>query len=253
MEMHNSPKSRFPAVFCSFVFFFATILLPAQHGYGSTSSDPVKSSELETKLENDSKTGTNTLAPALMTSLGGEGVGIRGVSLLATPFTVGTRGAVQYQKFGENSYRIQADDAEGAASFFLLFQYEMDLRDRWIRIAYSGRSAPEKIYVVVDRLDESRSDAQFPVYLERSGNSHDSFFKLPARLPYSKVRSLDFIIDPKDQTKKQREFVLLDLQVMPQHFDPLNKGSVESMRIPDFLGLFQPDNRIPATNMSPEN
>ena len=250
MKMHSSIKSRFSTVFCSYVFFIATFFILAQHGYGNPS--PVKSSELETKLENDSKIGTNTMAPALMSSLGGDGAGISGVSLLATPFTMGTRGAIQYQKFGENSYRIQFDNSDGVASLFLLFQYEMDLRDRWVRIAYSGRTAPEKVYIVVDRLDEARSDARFPVYLERSENSHDSFFKLPARLPYAKVKSLDFTIDPKDQTNERREFVLLDLQIMPKNFDPLNKGLIPSVRVPDFLGFFQSDNRIPTTNFGSE-
>lgn len=239
MKEATQTSSIFATINHSVILFFVGLLVLAPYSYGDPPSK--KTCELETKLENDSEIGTNTMAPALMTAWGGDAVSLPSVSLFTTPFMIGTKGAMQYQMTDDRSYRLRFDSSEGVTSFFMHFDYELDLRNRWVRLSYSGLSAPEKLYVVADRLDENRSDARYPIYLERSAKAHDSYFKLPARLPYGKIKTLDFVIDPKDQTDKWGEFTLFDMQVMPQQYDPLKGESFKSIRMPSFSESLKTD------------
>ena len=222
-----------------FIVSVAALFIFAPLSYGESPGQ--KTSKVETKLSSETEVEKHTLSPSLMTAWRGGGVPT--LSLLSSPFTVGTRGAVQYQKFGKNSYRIQFDAKQGTTSLFLLFQYEMDLRDRWVRISYSGINGPEKISVVVDRL-ENRTGSTFPIYLEKSKTVHDSYFKLPDRVPFSKVTSLDFVIDPKEQKAGRGEFLFLDMQVMSKQFNPLRTERVQPVKISPYPELFQADNMV---------
>lgn len=245
MRIHSTYRSLFlvPVLLASLITLFATAT-----PHCIADSPAKRTAELESKLENDVALGTNTMTPMLFTALGSKGIADAGISLFTVPFMIGTRGDIQYQKMEGNAYRIRFDESEGAASVFFHFDHAMDLRNRWIRIAYSGRTAPEKVSVLVDPLDEKRSDARFPVYLERSDSAHDSFLKLPARGPFAKVKTLDFVIDPKEQKSVRGEFVLLDVQIMPKEFDPLKGGAIKPINGAPPKDLFQPDNLIPVAN-----
>ena len=203
-------------LFVSLIFFQVVFSLstsaPARAASPSADS---KTSELEDEVHLQK----NTLAPPLMGAGLSEGLAFgQALSLLDASFEPGHWGELAFQSEGERSFRLQSRDLKNPAGFFWLFEKPMDLRNRWVEVVYSGMAVPSQVTLNFDSR-MPRTDGRFVLPLANSFEPKSGYFKLPDRLPFSKIRKLSFVFDPR--YGKDVEMMLLDLKVLPEGADPL--------------------------------
>jgi len=177
--------------------------------------------QLAQKLKAQSHLGQETLAAPLFMGAPSSSFS-PGESLFVLPLTFGTKGNVKYDQMGGTIQRVAYHDLRDPASFFIFFDEEMDLRGRWMEITYSGITVPKKIYLVFDK-GTPRSDSTLPIHLNRSTEIERSRLEIPDRIPYSKIKRLDFQIDPKDQSGMNADFLILDVSILRKSPSPQSK------------------------------
>ncbi|MBI3316409.1 MAG: hypothetical protein HYZ85_00190 [Candidatus Omnitrophica bacterium] len=164
--------------------------------------------------------GKNTLAPPLRLAEKPAFVDpLNGISLLKKPLLEGFQGAMTYQALEGSGYRLRFDELSGHASFFLVFEKSLDLRNRWFHLRYAGTGV-NQLAIVFDH-DEGRRDRPFFVYLESSVEPENVYFKLPSKFPYSEIHSLRLIANPDFTENHLADFMILGLDLLPEDSDPL--------------------------------
>jgi len=189
------------------------------------------------------------MAPLFTSPVAQDRLMIQGVSLLHEIHQVGTMGELFYQTVGEESYRLKYDNLNDPAAFFWLFKGEMDFRDQWFRLTYSGLSVPKRLSVQFDG-DEGRNDSQYFIYLEDSLRPQMVYFKLPHKKPFGQIQMIGLGINPDDVRDPYADFLILGLEMIPQGDDPLSKLSESNFARFDFYGEpFEAENQV-AVNTS---
>ena len=230
-----------------FYFFapaFALLLLTFSFELAVASTDP-KEEQLAAARELDQ----NTLAAPLLLSQAAEPWDLpQGTSLLSQPYKIGYEGGLDYQKIADQAYRLRYQDLKKQASFFFLFDKSLDLRDRWVRLRYSGLNAPRRLSLEIDP-DELRTDGRLDLYLSASPSIESVYFKLPDKVPYGELDSLHFLILPEDLQSEDGDFLILGLELLPQGGGPLDQAPPSDLsRFDGYSNPFEAENKTPVNS-----
>lgn len=172
-------------------------------------------------LQTDKKEQTlldkNTLAAAKMI---GTATTRNGLSLLTLPQNAGSRGELFFQEYPGQSYRIQFAELSGDACFFWAFAKPMPLKNRWLRLTYSGISVPPHARIGFDSESEDPA-ISFDLYLDSSLVSRHVYFKLPDRDIFSAVQIIRLTFAPELMTGRIADFTISDLEIITEGDEPL--------------------------------
>lgn len=146
---------------------------------------------------------------------------VRG-SLLNQSSSAGFEGDLAYQKLAGDSYRLRYRDLKQAAAFFFLFEKPLDLKDRWVRVHYSGLHIPSHVKLELDH-DEMRDDSEFDLYLNQQPQEGSVDFKLPDKEPFGDIHSLRLVMDPELLEDPYGDFLILGLELLPAGEGPLDQ------------------------------
>ena len=219
---------------------FATAILVAITFIPASYAEPSVQSRLQ-ELKKEREVKRNTLSPPLFSGgVFGNVSSIRNLSLLESPYQVGHLGSLDFKKMGETSFRIRYQDLEESASFFWIFEQKLDLRDRWLEIVYSSIVMPTRVDIVVDSKI-SRKDSTFPLYFENSLKPRKTYFKLPDRMPFSKVKKLRLVFEP--EVARDADFMILDMNLLPLGAGPLGNAVSDISRFDWYEQPFQAQNK----------
>lgn len=227
----------FPILFAG--FFFISNLKAA------TPSASSKIADLEEKYEDSSVVEHNTLAAPLLLGdpvLGGLRVLSKNLSLLDVPHTVGYKGNLLFEENRDKSVRLQYQNLTEEAAFFWLFERPMDLKNRWVRMDYSGLLVPSRVALEFDH-DELRADSGFDLFLDGSPATQSVFFKLPDAEPFAEIETLRLVISPDDLKNKSADFAILDLEILPTGADPLGEAPSDLNRFDWYAEPLKADNQ----------
>lgn len=189
-------------------------------------------------------TDENTLAPPLL--MGQPHAGNfpeNSFSLFESPFQIGTKGSLVYQKLSGARFRIQSEGLKNEAAIFWLFEKPMDLRDRTVALHTVGK-VPSRIKMFLN-YDKGSKDSGFDLFPEDSEKANAVYFKMPDRQDFGEIRSIRFSIDPEITEAAHFDFIILGLNFVPEGEDPIkNLPATDAARF-DFYGTpFEPSNRL---------
>ena len=218
---------------------FAFVFLAFSPCLMSESASSDKLSELGT---GDSPVEHNTLAAPLFLA-DFNTVGFAGThSLLREQFTPGTKGDILFQQLADGGIRLRYRALKEEASFFWLFEKGMDLRNRWLRVRYSGLQVPRRVALEFDK-GKSRNGSKFLVYLEDTLVGEEIFFKLPDGISFSNVETIRLVINPEDILRQNGDFVIRDLELLPEGKNPLAGPPTDLKRFDWYAQPFEPENQ----------
>ncbi|MBI3312931.1 MAG: hypothetical protein HYZ83_01660 [Candidatus Omnitrophica bacterium] len=103
-------------------------------------------------------------------------------------------------------------------SFSFNFETPHDLRNRWVRVRYSGLDAPEFLRFRFE--NEELKNFDFKIYVESSLSSQEVFFKLPDKADFSNTNFLDFAAMPSEKSTLI-DFHIEGIDVLPKGEEPL--------------------------------
>ncbi len=103
-------------------------------------------------------------------------------------------------------------------SFSFNFETPHDLRNRWVRVRYSGLDAPEFLRLRFE--NEELKNFDFKIYLESSLSPQEVFFKLPDKAVFSNTHFLDFAPMPSEKSTPL-DFHIERIDVLPKGEEPL--------------------------------
>lgn len=183
-------------------------------------------------------------APLLLSqaSLGKVTAFSRHLSLFDIPHTVGVKGEILYEQRDELGVRLEFRDLKEEAAFFWLFERPMDLRNRWVRVHYSGLRVPSCLKLEFDH-DELRSDSQFDLYLENTLIGDTVYFKLPDKTAFAKIETLRLVLDPDSLEHNSADFVIHAIELVPAGEDPLGGFESDLSRFDWYAEPLKPENR----------
>lgn len=180
----------------------------------------MKEDELQNQYYESEELNQNTLATPLRFAEKPEFINpLSGTSLLSGNVLEGSEGHLAYQAIDGLGYRLRFNELLGRASFFLVFDKPMDIRNRWFRLRYTGIGVPERLALVFDH-DEKRNE-QFFVYLESSTNEEIVYFKLPDTIPYTDIHSVRLIADPELSEAELADFLILGIDILSETENPM--------------------------------
>lgn len=192
----------------------------------ATPSANSKIADLEEIYEDSSVVEHNTLAAPLLLgdpALGGLRVTSKNLSFFDVPHTVGYKGNLLFEQSEDKGVRLQYRDLKEEAAFFWLFERSMDLKNRWVRMSYSGLLVPSRVALEFDHA-ESRADSNFNLYLDDSLTPQTVYFKLPDAAPFAEIETLRLVVSPEDLKGRSADFAVLDLELLPAGANPLGKA-----------------------------
>ena len=233
------------ALFSFLITSFIPQPLFAQHSASAES----KLAELNARYRAENQLAGETLSAPLASSLPlAAPLNLPPESLLGAAYTPGHEGEIFYEQVSDTTFRLKYLDLETEAFFYFLFEKPQDLRNRWMRLRYSGLKTPHKLTI---RLDHAayRSDTDFAVYPEDTLKPAQLFFKLPDKATFENVKSLGFVIDPSEEAAgRDGDFMILGL-------DLIEDEAVQSALLPEtdlmrfdwYRDPFQSDNRTPGS------
>lgn len=227
-----------------FPIFFASIFL-ISNLKAATPSANSKIADLEESYEDSSVVEHNTLAAPLLLgdpALGGLRVTSKNLSFFDVPHTSGYKGNLQFERKEDGSVRLQYRDLKEEAAFFWLFERPMDLKNRWVRMSYSGLLVPSRVALEFDH-DEKRLDSRFNLYLDDSLTPQSVFFKLPDAAPFAEIETLRLVVSPKDLKGRSADFAILDLELLPTDANPLGKVPSDLNRFDWYAEPLRAENR----------
>lgn len=204
-----------------------------------------KVADLEEIYKNSSAVGNDTVAAPLLLgdpALGALRVTSKNLSLLDVPHTVGHKGNLVFERDGKAGVRIQYRDLKEEAAFFWLFERPMDLKNRWVRMSYSGLQVPSHVALEFDH-DEKRSDSRFDLYLDNSLAPQSVLFKLPEAKPFAQIETLRLIVSPENLKNRNADFAILDLEILPAGTNPLGKPASDLTRFDWYAEPLKAENR----------
>ena len=212
------------------LFFFATPL-KAQDVSAESKLEALKAEHHSTN-----QVGQNTLAAPLMSATAGASVTVttgpipsametrRGVveALFTDSTEIGSKGNLSYDQVAGQGVHVRLTREADQASLFFSFDSSKDLRNRWVRVRYSGMAVPESLTLRFDHDEARRED--FKIYPENSLESKFIFFKLPDKTSYADIHSMRFVMDPQDQQLLDADFMIEGLDVFAAGEEPLAVG-----------------------------
>lgn len=205
-----------------------------------------RADKLEDLYDESKEADRNTLAAPLLFSKSPAALPkLRGTSLLKEDYLLGYEGTIDYQMISGVGIRLNYGTLKEKTSFFLVFDKSMDLRNRWVRLVYTGLGAPPRLALEFDH-DELRNDSKYYVYLDDSSRPESVLFKLPAKAAYSEIGSLRFVMEPEFAKDANADFLILDLEILPEESDPFgNFPESDLSRFDLFSEPFDADNELP--------
>ncbi|MBI3307527.1 MAG: hypothetical protein HYZ84_06965 [Candidatus Omnitrophica bacterium] len=201
--------------------------------YAEDNSAEAKLEALRAVHQESQQVGENTLAAPLISAAASASITTTGLaptpveirseveSLLRDSTQIGVRGNLVYDQAEGQGVRVHVAREAKESSLFFSFDGSKDLRDRWVRVRYSGLAVPEFLTVRFD-ADELRRDSDFRIYLENSVQSREVFFKLPGKTSFADIHSLSFVFDPGEKLLGA-DFTIEGLDVLAASQEPVTR------------------------------
>ncbi len=202
---------------------------------------------VEEDLKSTAEADQSTLVSPLLLSQPSEHFQVPdGTSLLKNPFEVGYEGDLQYEKLSDETFRLRYFDLTRDASFFFVFDKPLNLKDRWVRLRYTGLKLPSHLALELD-FEERRSDTHYDLYLDQAPGLGSVYFKLPAKASFEQVDSLRLIMEPDHLASMDADFMILGLEIVPEGEGPLDNLGPSDYRHFEELSAnsFDAENQVP--------
>ena len=209
-------------IFAAVVLAMVPFILPSYLGASDQPSAQSKAKQLESGYAEQVTVETGTLAaPLLLAHLGGHPDFQIAASLLAEPLEPAFSDNLSYEKIGNGGFRISGNALTEPGNFRIYFGEEKDLRNRWVRVRYTGRHVPARV-----KLDfnpsELRQEKNFDLYLENSLKSETVYFKLPDQRSLEIADSIGFLMEPDYVDDNLAEFTILGVDLLSENESPLD-------------------------------
>lgn len=139
-------------------------------------------------------------------------------SLLGLSPHMGGTGSVSFMALDEGHVHIKFQNLKQAAAFFWHFDEGLDLRDRWVKLKYSGENIP--LAVLLDFESKEKVKEQY-IYLQPFSRRGESFFKLPDHASFAEVTVIRLIFDPGLLGVSNADFRIEDVILLPKGVEPI--------------------------------